>query len=357
MTPIEEFETKLANKKLGIYYPHPDDLGSEILIPLQTEIKNFLQRNLQFFELNNLEFHCINSESINGCAACCSKTNFIGLSKGLFYFPYFIISAIFKENTFLYDFLGYSNEQPITIGSHQFHSIGNFLTENNIEWNWVGIHPSNPIRKEIAKSVFEYFVFFILMHEIGHLRQKNRKNILEFDNQYKDDEVLNFKGQIYERDADLYAVNKFAIRLMSIFNERKDTDKSVFFDSKETVCYFSIFIPLLLFYTLSHNNNFEKYTLAYNHPPPSLRLRYSMDVLVTIYTQNGFLDRATIDSVGKRVVSDFTAIMKKIFPKSNVPQYFKLVSDKELRHHAFELESGAKQMSDLNAYPLNHNSH
>jgi hypothetical protein len=234
--------------------------------------------------------------------------------------------------------------------------MGNFLTENNIDWNSVGIHPSNPIRKEIAKSVFEYFVFFVLMHEIGHLRQKNRKNILEFDNQNKNGES-NLKCQVYERDADLYAVNKFAIRLMSIFGEKKDTDKSVFFDTEETVCYFSIFIPLLLFYTLSHNNNFEKYTLDYNHPPPSLRLRYSMDVLVTIYTQNGFLNRSTTDSVGKRVVSDFNVIMKKIFPESNVPQYFKLVLDKELRHHAFELESRAKQMSDLNAYPFNHNSH
>jgi hypothetical protein len=74
MTPIEEFEKELASEKLGIYYPHPNDLGSEILIALQAEIKNFLQRNLQFFELDNLEFHCINSESINGCATCCSKT-------------------------------------------------------------------------------------------------------------------------------------------------------------------------------------------------------------------------------------------------------------------------------------------
>lgn len=173
MSPIEEFERILANKKLGIYYPHSDDLGSEILIPLQREIHNFLQRNLQFFELDNLEFHFINSESINGCAVCCGTTNFIGFSRGLFYFPYYIVSNIFKENTFLYDFLGDSNEQPITIGSTQFLSMENFLTENNIDWNSVGIHPSNPIRKEIAKPVFEYFLFFVLMHEIGHLRQKN----------------------------------------------------------------------------------------------------------------------------------------------------------------------------------------
>lgn len=160
---------------------------------------------------------------------------------------------------------------------------------------------------------------------------------------------------MYESDADLYAVNKFAIRLMSIFDEKKEIHQSVFFHSKETVCYFSIFIPLLLFYIFSHNKNFEKYTLAYKHPPPSLRLRYSLDVLVTIYTQNEFLDKATIDSVGKRVVSDFTSIMKTVFLDSNVPQYFNLVLDKKLRDYAFILETFAKQMSDIKSYHLNRN--
>lgn len=352
MEPIGKFEKILAHNKLGIYYPHPDDLGSEIFIPLQTEIRDFLKRNLHFFELDNLEFYCINSESINGCAVCCDNTNFIGLSRGLFFFGFLIISDIFKENTFLYDFLGESNEQPITIGSTQFLTIGNFLKENKIVWNSIGIHPSNPIRKEIAKSVFEYFVFFVLMHEIGHLRQKNRKNIVEFDNENKNDEPY-LISQVYESDADLYAVNKFAIRLMSIFDKKNDKDKSIFFHSKETVCYFSIFIPLLLFYIFSHNKNFIKYTLAYDHPHPALRLKYTMDVLVTVYTENQFLEKAAIDSIGTRVISDFFKIMKIIFPDSDVLQYFNLILDAELRHHAFILESVSKQMSDLKSYHLN----
>lgn len=357
MSPKDVFQEHLCKLKhpINIYTPAINDEGSEIFIDLEKKIRDFFNRNIENLNIDNLHFYLLDSAAINACAWKYDNLNlnFVGLTKGLVQYSFLIISNLFKENNFLPDVLGIGIEEAARYPYPNFESIHTFTDLNRTSWISAKMNPDNIPRSLIADSVFDFFIYFVIMHEVAHINQKNKGSFLEFSSNDKLTPEENLILQVKEWDADLYAIEQVITRLMNVYNDENIIGKSLIYREKETVCYFSILIPLLLFYLFAHRGEFKTYTKNFCHPHPNVRINYTINYLVFIYEQSSFLDRSVIDSIGKRVIKEFKEVLEKVFTEPDVIKYFELSINQKLTKHLHEIEELGKQMHPMRSYNLN----
>lgn len=349
MTPTRLFDEILRPHEKRVYKIFPGDYIFEYLSKLESELQHFLNINSEYFKLKNSHFNFIQGNDINACAINDSY-NFIGFTVGLVYYSRFIFVNLLRDSAFLNDVLGDSNEDSIIIKNTQFTDFRTFIRKNSLDAESINILLANTKRREVAESLCSYFYYFILMHEMGHLRQKNRIKGFEFNSQLEDDDNENLKSQALEFDADVYAVNYLAKKLMKDYNRFQDHSAPIFFESKKSVVSYSLLILLVTFYVFSHNINFKKYLLNYNHPHPSLRLTYSVELLMDSFCKNGFINNLEKDEYGKQTLLNFENFMEKIFSNADIKKFFKLCTNLDLRKHHKHLQTEAGKIEFLYGY-------
>lgn len=346
------FDKILQKQKVpkSVYLPQIDDPNYELCSWIQTTINIFLDNNATTLNLEAPHFNLIYGIDINACATK-PPQNFIGITKGLIDYSSFIFRNFLRDTDFLNDVLGDTNDQAIIIENMQFVSWSKFCIENGDFYNPLNYSPTNFQRRKVAEALFLYYVFFTIMHEIGHLKQGSRNSIFEFEN--REDEKANLEIQVLEMDADIFAVNALADHLITFYNGRElpiNQPYLIFFENKKTIVRCAIFILLVMFFMFSSNKKFEKYVLEYSHPHPSLRVQYSITILLDSFVNNAFLSIDEREEFGKQTIKDFRNIMIKIFPNASLKKFFGLISDKELRMHHGTLQNIAKSMKNLNGF-------
>ena len=353
MEPAEIFETAIKNKyPMGIYFPHSDDPGFTLYNWLQKQITNFFSENLRNLNVQNLHFYFIKAIDINAVKLNSSHYNFIGLTKGLIDYSSFIFRNILRSNSFMKDVFEESSAEPSTIIEFdQFADWQNFCEQNKIDYDTLLVTPSNNRRRIIAEALFSYFIFFVILHEIGHLNQRNEEKIYEIDDMNKSNlDILN--RQVLEMDADKYAVHELGKHIMVSFEKEAviSETNAIFFETKVTTIRYLIFVILTTFYIFSSNKNFELYTLDLEHPHPSLRSNYCVITLLEFLTKNSFINDEERLLIIKHSVKDFRLTMQTVFPNSQIIKFYDLIRDRNkyfFKHYLVLLEA-AKQIKMLN---------
>lgn len=350
MNEREIYEERIKNKyPNGFYVPEPGHPNYEICNWLQQQINNWLSNNVLGLKIRDIQFDFIHSDEINACADTQGQCKFIGVTKGLVDYSSFIFSNYLSSNYFLNDlFTDNIQKQSEIIDNDLFFSWNSFCIQNSIDYNSLKYTPTDPKRKTIAEALFLYFIYFIVLHEIGHLNQKE-DSLFEF-NDLNIATANNLEKQILEMDSDKYAVNELAKHLMSCYDNisQLESKNLFFFENKKGMVRYVIFMLFNMFYIFSSNNKFEKYILEFSHPHPALRVNYSITLLLDIFTNNSFVSISEREELGKQSIVDFAKVFEKIFPNSKLNKYFNLIRDKDLLYHHETLQNGAKQMSNLN---------
>ena len=311
----------------------------------------FFENNCTHFKLKRPHFYLIQSDTINGCAFSKDGYNFIGLTKGLVDYASFIFRDILLDNEFLPDILENNEKQaPSLINNEVFTSWIEFCKSNNLSFNSLDYTPNNNDRRIIAEALSQYFIFFTILHELGHLLQRNPQYLFELDGSPETQED-NLNSQIMEMDADKFAVNQLANHSITAFSNRNlptNTPYLTFFKNQKMIVRYNIFILNFMFYFFTHNRNFEKYFLEYPHPHPALRFSYSSRLLIECFYQNSFLSKDELLECYKQSIHDFGNEIQKIFPNSKLKEFFNLIKDTDLHHHYSDLIMAAKGLKNLN---------
>lgn len=351
--PAEIFETKIRDRyPLGIYCPHSDDPGFTLYNWLEKQINNFLSENLTNLNVQNLHFYLVKGIDINAFKFTSGHYNFIGVTKGLIDYSSFIFRNTLRSNAFMKDlFEADSAEASIIIEFDQFYDWQNFCEQNKLDYNTLLVTPSDNRRRIIAEALFSYFIFFVLLHEIGHLNQGNEDSVYEIDDMHESNPDL-LKRQVLEMDADKYAVHELGKHIMTAFENRDliSEANAIFFETKLNTIRYLIFVILTTFYIFSANKNFEKYTLSLKHPHPSLRSNYCAVTLLEFLSKNLFINDKDRLLIIKISVKDFRFAMQTIFPNSQILKFYNLVRDKDkyFFNHYMALLEAAKEMKMLN---------
>ena len=102
MNLTKEFDAILKKKKdkkgeqlfpNGVYEPYPGDINYDVCKTVQTGINSYLLNNAAYFNLENLHFNFIYSDTTNACATK-PPNNFIGFTKGLVDYSFFLFTNI-----------------------------------------------------------------------------------------------------------------------------------------------------------------------------------------------------------------------------------------------------------------------
>lgn len=350
--PENIFEAKILPKfPDGIFIPESYSPNFSICIWLQNSVDTFFDLNSKDFQIKKPNFYLIKSESINACAFPCEGYNFLGVTKGLIDYSSFIFRNILLDNNFFKHELDENNiQQPEKINDEDYQSWTSFCQKNNISFDSLFYTPNNSHRRIIAEALSQYFIFFIIVHETGHLRQKNPNFIFEF-NTLSNDDTDNLINQVREMDADKFAINQLANHLIYAFKNKNlfnNASDIIFFKNEEIVVRYSLFILFFMFYFFSHNKKFEKYILENRHPHPKLRLLYSSLQLIECFYINSFLSKEKLDNCLRESIHDFGNTLKRIFPNADIKKYFDLIKDKDLQNHYLTLQEEAKNLKNLN---------
>ncbi|MEP7229198.1 MAG: hypothetical protein ABI691_03035 [Ginsengibacter sp.] len=354
MKPSEIFERAIRKEyPMGIYDPHLDDPGFILYTWLEKQIKNFLDRSLSNLNVGNLHFYLIKGININAVKFSKDHHNFIGITKGLVDYSSFIFRNILRSSSFMPEIFDESSaENPIVIEFDQFLNWREFCEQNKLDYNTLIISSADNKRRIISEALFSYFIFFVLLHEIGHLNQRNKEFIYEIDDDTDDKSSDILSQQVLEMDADKYAIHELGKHLMDAFENKTSISATnlIFFETKVTTIRYLIFVILITFYIFSANKNFEKYTLKFKHPHPSLRSNYCIDTLLEFLTKNYFINDGKRLLIIKDSVKNFRSAMLNIFPNSHLKEFYELVIDKDkyLFNHYMILLDAAKQMKKLN---------
>ena len=363
MNPTSIFNEILKNVKNskgellfpnGVYSPldASEAPNHSTYLTVEKRINLLLQYNKEFFELKNPHFNLIHCGSINACAdATTSNNHFIGFTLGLVDFSQFILKNCLRDNEFLFEFLGESFEEVYVINHHTFKNWHPFILKNSLNSELMNLSLKNIRRDRLANELFIYFSIFIHLHEIGHLKQKKNKFFSEFDSIFCTSD--NLKSQVYEMDADYFAVHRLASNLIGTYNTGKknipESDSNILiFESKEILVRCTLFILITTFFIFGTVNGFNKETLDTKHPNPALRLTYCIEMLVNIFIQEGFINEKEKDKFGKKTVNDFKKIIEKIFSNLDLVSFLNLTVDTELLNHHNQLQLIAQTMNDLN---------
>ncbi len=215
MEPARIFETAITSKyPFGIYYPHSDDPGFTLYNWLEGQVKYFLNENLSNLNVKSLHFYLVKGIDINAFKLTTDHHNFIGVTKGLVDYSSFIFRNTLRSNSFMKDlFKENSAEHPIIIEYDQFLDWRNFCEQNKLDYDTLLVTSSNNRRRIISEALFSYFIFFVLLHEIGHLNQQTQQSIYEFDgiNEINSDSL---RCQVLEMDADKYAIHELGKNIL-----------------------------------------------------------------------------------------------------------------------------------------------
>ena len=300
----------------GIWKPFNGSPNFEYCNWLHYNLNRAFHDNTLDLKIKNLYFYFIHHDGINACADNTNPPyNFIGVTKGLVDYVTFLFCNIVRHENFLPDIFEINlAEESIIIYNETFFSWQKFCTDNSLKkYEPEGYFPSNSKRLIISKGLILNFIFFIIMHEIGHLNQKSRSLFFEFDN-LPNEEKDNLSNQTLEMYADKYAVNQLAEQLINSYkNLSKEGNTQVFFENKRNLVRYAIFILFVMFYLFSVETKFEKYILKYPHPHPSMRFNYSVTLLLDLFVNNSFLNNAEREELGKQSIKDFASIMQKYF--------------------------------------------
>ena len=353
-TLLKKYKTSSGKKRFpkGIYLPFDKDSNYEILGWLQNSLNVFLANNSYSLEITQPHFNFIHHEGINACAIRRHSENFIGMTKGLVDYSSFLFRNFLRDNDFLKDVLENTQDEAVIISHVQFFDWCKFRNENIIHHDSLSYSPSSFKRKKIAEALFQYYIFFIILHELGHLKQR-AQNLTRFEFEGEKGKMTNLKSQVLEMDADKFAVIQLANHLITLYKERNLPENQpflIFFDNKKTIVRCAVFVLLFMFFMFSSNNKFQKYILEYSHPHPSLRVHYCVILLFDCFVNSSFLDKNEQKEFGKQTINDFGDIMKRIFPNAGLKKYFSLIRDKELQMHHETLQNAAKSMKNLNGY-------
>ena len=353
-TILKEFKTSSGEKMFpkGIYLPYNKDLNYEILEWLQNSLNAFLTNNSLSLEITQPHFNFINDDGINACAVRRPFKNFIGMTKGLVDYSAFLFRNFLRDNDFLKDVLEITEDKAVIINHVQFFNWCKFSNQNLIHHDSLSYSSLSFKRKKIAEALFQYYVFFIILHELGHLKQLTQ-NLTRFEFEGEKNKMAKLKSQVLEMDADKFAVNELANHLITFYTERNLPENQpylIFFDNKKTIVRCAVFVLLFMFFMFSSNNKFQKYILKYSHPHPSLRVNYCVILLFDCFVNNSLLDKSEQEEFGKQTINDFGDIMTRIFPNAGLKKYFNLIGDKELQMHHETLQNAAKSMKNLNGY-------
>lgn len=293
----------------------------------------------------------IHSDSINGCAFNSRGYNFIGLTKGLIDYSSFIFRNILLDNNFFKEELPpNTDQQPAKIIDENYESWGSFCKKNSFSLDALDYTPNSDDRRLIAEALSQYFIFFTIVHETGHLKQQSQDFIFEFDSQ-SNDNASNLTRQVKEMDADKFAVNQLANHLITTYKNKNLPENQsylTFFRSEELVVRYNLFILFFMFYFFSHNKKFEKYTLEYPHPHPAIRLSYSSLLLLECFLINEFLSKEILMNIFKRSIFDFGNTLQNLFPNAVIKNYYDLIKDLELQTHYLNIRRAAKDIKNLN---------
>ena len=352
MTPRQIFENHISSRfPAGVFDSTDFSPNFSICVWVENSVKTFFKNNSAHFKLETPYFFLIQSDTINGCAFSKNGYNFIGLTKGLVDYSSFIFRNILLNNDFLSDILESNTDQnSFIIHNEVFTSWKEFCKRNNLSFDSLDYTPNSNDRRIIAEALSQYFIFFTIVHELGHLLQRNPQYLFELDASPKNKED-NLNSQIMEMDADKFAVNQLANHLITAFSNRNlptNTPYLTFFKNQKMIVRYNIFILNFMFYFFAHNRNFEKYFLEYPHPHPALRFSYSSRLLTECFYQNSFLSKDELLECYRQSIHDFGNTIQKIFPNSKLKDFFNLIKDKELHNHHSNLLAAAKSVKNLN---------
>lgn len=356
MKPSQEFEKCLNTAGTAIYVPHEDDPNGTLFIDLQKTISDLLKRKSDMFGITNAHFYLLCTPNINGCAKIIQDEFFVAITRGTIDFAINIVAEVCKDQNFLFNLLGPSSDISAKFAYDDFSSSRKFITNNYIGLKGREFNSNNYLRRSVADAMITYFVLFFLLHEIGHLRQQSREageanlNLRSQKGQQELEE--NIIKQVREIDADLYATNHLASELISTFLLKRGGSENILFYNRRTVCYFSFFIPLLLFYLLNDNKASLGNLKASNYPPPAARAAGTINCLIQIIIENQFLEKEELNNLGKFTINSFGKAFANIFPNSKIESYYHMLRDVEIKKHLSFLCQAAKNVPGLNGFGL-----
>jgi len=353
VTPEQIFEKSIATHfPAGIFHPIENSPNFLICKWLDNSVATFFNHNTEYLKIAKPHFYLIHSDSINGCAFDNKGYNFIGITKGLIDYSSFTFRNILRDNNFLPEALEKNeNQQAVIINNEDFTGWRTFCQNNNLSFDALDYTPNNSDRRIIGEALSQYFIFFSLLHEVGHLRQRNPNYLLELDtltNRTKKDYQLH---QVLEMDADKFAVNQLANHLITAFKNRElpiNQPYMPFFKNQSLVVRYSIFMLFFMFYFFSHNNNFAKYFFDYPHPHPALRFSYSSRLLIECFYDNSFMSKDELLQCYKLSISDFGNLVQRIYPHAEWKKFFELIKDTDLDNHYHSLKATALGINNLN---------
>lgn len=352
MTPEQIFE-KAINQQFpaGIFMPEEFSPNFVICLWVQKSVDTFFDANSEYFKIKKPFFYIIRSDSINGCAFNADGYNFIGLTKGLIDYSSFIFRNILLDNEFFKEELPPNDKQTsVKIHDEDYQSWASFCQRNNLSLNALDYTPNDNDRRLIAEALSQYFIFFTLVHETGHLKQQTQNLMFEFDYEINNN-ADNLTHQVKEMDADKFAVNQLANHLITFWKNKhlpENRPYLEFFKNGKLVVRYSLFILYFMFYFFSHNKKFEKYLLEYPHPHPAIRLGYSSLLLLECFNLNEFLSKESLIKIFKQSIYDFGNALQRLFPNSIVKNYYDLIKDQDLHNHYLNLKKASKNIKNLN---------
>lgn len=351
LKPEQIFEKEIEKKfPSGIFTPEEYSPNYSVCKWVQDSVDTFFNANSVYYKIEKPHFYLIQSDTINGCAFNSHGQNFIGLTKGLVDYSSFIFRNILLDNDFIEKELPKNIKQnPVEIVVEDYRSWGSFCKKNNLDFEPLSYTPNNNDRRVIAEALSQYFIFFTVIHETGHLKQKTQNYIFEFETTNSNTDYLT--QQVKEMDADKFAVNQLASHLISVYKNKNlpiNHPYLIFFKAEETIVRYSLFILFFMFYFFSHNKKFEKYILGFPHPHPAMRLNYSSRLLLECFYINKFLSQEKLNSIFRQSIFDFGNTLQRLFPNSFVKNYYNLIKDNELDNHYLNLKKAAKDVKDLN---------
>lgn len=353
MSAEQIFEAHILNKfPAGIFNPLEGSPNFLICSYLRDSINTYFDKNSVELRIDTPHFYIIQSDTINGCAFTEQGQHFIGITKGVIDYSAFIFRNIMRDNALLPQALWHNiDQQPIIVAEEDFTSWASFCVKNDLSFEALDYNPNSNERRIISEALSQYFIFFVVTHEVGHLRQRNPHYLFELEDAGGSNISNNLEQQVYEMDADKFAVNMLAEHLITTYNERhleKNAPYRVFFRDEQLIVEYSIFMLYFMFYFFAHNKRFDKYVTENAHPHPALRVRWSTELLINCLELNVFLPKEELRAAYKRSFQNFGNTMEKIFPNSNLRLFFNLVRDKELALHHDVLQELAKGYKNLN---------